>query len=95
MSNDNIDSILHEDRNFPPPASFVAKARIKSAEDLQTLRNRAADDHAGFWGEIARQEITWHKPFQSILDDSEAPQFKWFNDGQLNISVKHPFHKRT
>ena len=86
MSHDEIDSILQEERQFPPPAAFVAKARIKSPTDLQDLHRRAAEDHAGFWGEIARQEISWHKPFQSTLDDSAAPQYRWFHDGLLNVS---------
>ena len=86
MSNDKIDSILHEDRQFPPAASFTAKARIKSAADLQAMHRHAAEDHAGFWGDIARREITWHKSFQTSLDDSAAPQYRWFHDGQLNVS---------
>ena len=86
MSTDNIDSVLHEVRRFAPPASFAAKALIKSPQDLQDLRRRAAEDHAGFWGDLARREITWHKPFQTILDSSSAPQYRWFHDGQLNVS---------
>jgi len=87
MSSDKIDSILQEERQFAPSPSFAVKARIKSIEELQALRRRAAEDHAGFWGELARQEITWHKPFQSILDSSGAPQYRWFHDGLLNVSA--------
>ena len=60
MSSDKIDSILQEDRRFAPSASFAAKARIRSIDELQALRRRAAEDHAGFWGELARSKITWH-----------------------------------
>ncbi len=86
MSTDKIDSILHEERQFAPPASFTAKARIKSLQDLQDLCSRAAEDHAAFWGDLARREIAWHKPFQTNLDTSAAPRFRWFHDGQLNVS---------
>ena len=87
MSSDKIDSILQEERQFAPSPSFAVKARIKSIEELQALRRRATEDHAGFWGELARQEIAWHKPFQSILDSSGAPQYRWFHDGLLNVSA--------
>jgi acetyl-CoA synthetase len=86
MSTENIDSILQEERLFPPPDSFAAKARVHSLEDLQALHRRAEEDHAGFWGDLARREISWNRPFQSILDDGNAPQYRWFHDGQLNVS---------
>ncbi|MBX3592762.1 MAG: acetate--CoA ligase, partial [Burkholderiaceae bacterium] len=43
-------------------------------------------DHAGFWGRLAREHLVWHKPFSRALDDSNAPFFKWFADGELNVS---------
>ena len=52
MSNKNIQSILHEERTFAPPAGFTARARIKPA-DLESLRRRAREDHVGFWAELA------------------------------------------
>jgi acetyl-CoA synthetase len=86
MTNENIDSILQEERLFPPPAAFIARAGLKSAHELEALHRRAAQDHVGFWAELARQEIGWHTPFKTALDDSEAPRFRWFHDGRLNVS---------
>ena len=83
---ENIESILTEDRLFAPRETFSADARIKNREQLEQLRARAEADHEGFWAELAREEITWHKPFTTILDDSRAPHFRWFTDGALNIS---------
>jgi acetyl-CoA synthetase len=85
MAQDDIQSILREDRSFPPPPEFTAKARLKSG-DVQALRDKAAADHAGFWAELARAEIDWHQPFTQALDDSNPPFFKWFTDGKLNVS---------
>ncbi len=85
MADKNIRSTLIEERTFAPPAAFTARARIKPA-DLEKLHRRAREDHVGFWSELAAQELTWHKPFTVRLDDSEAPNYRWFSDGRLNAS---------
>lgn len=85
MADDNIQSILREDRRFEPPKAFVDQARIGPSE-LKELYDKAAADHTGFWADLARSEIDWHTPFTQTLDDSNAPFFKWFADGKLNVS---------
>ena len=85
MTQQNIESILHEERLFEPPADFVARARIKAA-DLEALHEKAQKDYEGFWAELAREEIAWHKEFTTVLDDSDAPNYRWFADGELNVS---------
>src|SRR5699024_4454391 len=85
MTDSNIESILEEDRKFAPPQAFVENANLKPA-DYAALREAAEADHEGFWADQARKNITWHKPFTQTLDDSDAPFFKWFADGQLNVS---------
>ena len=86
MSDETIQSILTEERTFPPSKSFAASARIKSMGDYQKLRAAAEQDHTGFWADLARNELDWHTPFKTILDDSKAPHFQWFTDGKLNVS---------
>jgi acetyl-CoA synthetase len=85
MADKNIQSVLLEKRTFPPPPAFAARARIKPA-DLESLRKRARDDHVGFWADLASQELTWHTPFTVTLDDTHAPNYRWFSDGRLNAS---------
>jgi acetyl-CoA synthetase len=85
MADKNIRSSLLEERSFPPPKDFSARARVQPA-DLARLHEQARKDHAGFWAELAARELTWHKPFTIKLDDSEAPNYRWFSDGQLNAS---------
>ena len=82
---DQIESILHEDRVFPPSAEFTAQANVKP-EDYQAMLEKAAADHVGFWADLAREKISWHKPFTMALDDSNAPHYRWFTDGELNVS---------
>jgi len=82
---ETIESILHEDRVFPPSLEFTAQANVKP-EDYEAMKRRAEEDHVGFWADLAREKISWDKPFTQALDDSNAPFFKWFVDGTLNVS---------
>jgi len=85
MSSQNIKSVLIEERRFPPSAEVTAKARLKPA-DLKALRAEAAANHNGFWARQAQTELRWHKPFSITLDESRAPNYRWFTDGELNVS---------
>ena len=80
MSNTTIDSLLNEDRRFPPSASFVANA-IAQPE----IYKAASSDRLGFWADQARA-LHWHKPFTQTLDWSDAPFAKWFADGEINVA---------
>jgi acetyl-CoA synthetase len=82
---ENIQSVLQEERSFAPPLSFTTHAYIKPA-DAAALRKHAAEDYVGFWAELAARELTWQTPFKVTLDDSHAPNYRWFSDGQLNAS---------
>ena len=81
----NIESALLEARTFPPTAAFTAHARVKPA-DLDALHARAAHNHVEFWGDLAREHLHWHRTFHTTLDESHAPNYRWFIDGDLNIS---------
>ena len=81
----NIQSVLQENRRIAPPASFAAQATLKKA-DADALHAEAARDFTGFWGRLAREHLAWHKPFTQVLDESNAPFYRWFADGELNAS---------
>ena len=85
MAQNNIESTLHENRHFPPCESFCKDSALTSKK-LEALYTKAAEDHESFWGDLAKQELDWIKPFTKTLDDSNAPFYKWFADGQLNVS---------
>jgi len=85
-ASDNIESILKENRMFSASADFCAAANIKSSAELKLLQQKAEDDHETFWADLAREYISWHKPFTTTLDSSKAPHFKWFCDGEMNVS---------
>ena len=85
MSN-NIESILQEHRVFPPSADFVKQANISGMDAYKALCAEAERDYTGFWAKLAREYLTWTKPFTQVLDESNAPFYKWFADGELNAS---------
>ena len=86
MPDKNIESILVEKRLFQPPSEFTANARLQLAE-FEALHAEAAADYEGYWANRAREEMLWDVPFTTVLDDSNAPNFAWFTDGELNVSA--------
>jgi acetyl-CoA synthetase len=82
----NIESILQENRVFPPSAEFVKQANVSGMEAYNALCAEAERDFNGFWARLAREELTWSKPFTQVLDESNAPFYRWFHDGELNAS---------
>jgi acetyl-CoA synthetase len=86
MADATIESVLQEDRLFPPSPEFVRQANVSGMAAYQALCDEAARDFEGFWGRLAREHLLWKKPFTQVLDESNAPFFKWFHDGELNAS---------
>jgi len=79
-----LDTVMQEKRLFPPPAEFVARARINSLEQYEKMWREAAADIEGFWGRLAG-ELHWFKAYEHVLEWDE-PFAKWFVGGQTNIS---------
>ena len=86
MSN-SIESTLVETRVFPPPADFAKQANVPQAAGYAALLEESDRDPEGFWGRLAREELHWNKPFTKVLDETRAPFYEWFGDGELNVSA--------
>ncbi|HKF50598.1 MAG TPA: acetate--CoA ligase [Terracidiphilus sp.] len=84
LSNQDLDSMLREDRVFPPPPEFSAKAHIKSLEEYEALYKKSIEDPESFWAGVAR-ELHWFKPWDKVLE-WDLPWAKWFVGGQINLS---------
>lgn len=82
-----IESLLVENRLFSPSESMSKHACISGMEHYHTLCAEAERDYEGFWARLAHQHLLWHKPFTHTLDESRAPFYTWFDDGELNASV--------
>jgi len=81
-----IESVLSETRVFPPSAAFVKQANISGMDAYLRMVAEAEKDFEGFWAKLAKEHLLWHKPFTKTLDESKAPFFRWFYDGETNAS---------
>ena len=80
----DIDSTLRENRVFPPPPEFSAKAYIKSLDEYEALYKQSIEDPESFWGGAAK-ELHWFKPWDKVLEWN-LPWAKWFVGGKMNLS---------
>lgn len=76
-------SSLREDRVFPPPAEFSARAHIKSRPEYDELYRRSIDENEAFWAEQA-EALDWFHPFHTVLEWNN-PEAKWFVGGRTNL----------
>lgn len=83
----SIESVLQESRVFAPSAEFVKSANISGMSAYNALCQEASDDYEGFWAKLARELLIWNKPFTKTLNEDNAPFYKWFEDGELNVSA--------
>lgn len=81
-----IESVMHENRVFNPPKKLSENAYIKNLKEYQQLCDSAEADYEGYWAGLARDLIDWKKPFTKTLNEDNAPFYKWFDDGELNVS---------
>lgn len=71
---------------FPPPEAFAKQAHVSGMAAYEGLVAEAAADYEGYWARLARELVSWKKPFTKVLNSADAPFFKWFEDGTLNVS---------
>ncbi len=83
----SIESVLHENRVFEPSADFAKNATVSGMSAYNALCKEATDDYQGFWAKLARELLVWNKPFTKTLNEDNAPFYKWFEDGELNVSA--------
>jgi len=81
MATDRIETLLDEQRRFPPPESFAAQAHVPNSSPY----DRARRDPEGYWADWAKQ-LEWSRPFDRVLE-WKPPHAKWFIGGKLNASV--------
>ena len=62
-NNSNIESMLVEDRVFPPSPATVKVARISGMNAYNAMCAEADKDFEGFWAKLARDNLSWKKPF--------------------------------
>jgi acetyl-CoA synthetase len=73
-------------KTYPPSEAAQAGAHVSGMAAYEALCRRAEEDYEGYWADQARALLSWHKPFTKVLNEDDAPFFKWFEDGTLNAS---------
>ena len=82
----SINNILDEKRIFPPSKKFAENSNISTQKELHSLKRQALENPIEFWRSFAKSELDWFETFQTVLDSQNAPFFKWFKEGKLNIT---------
>ena len=80
MSNEQQTRVYH------PSEEVVKNAAVSGMDAYLALCKEAEQDYEGYWARQARELLDWKVPFNQVLDESNAPFFKWFADGKLNVS---------
>jgi len=80
VANPEIENLLREMRTFPPDSEFAAAANAKAELYLE-----AEADFEEFWANLARERISWSKPFDTTLE-WDLPFARWFEGGELNVA---------
>jgi acetyl-CoA synthetase len=80
-----IESILREDRVFPPAKAFSAGAHIRTMAQYRRMYQESIHSPDNFWGTQANNELVWFKPWKKVLQWKE-PFAQWFTGGKLNVS---------
>ncbi|TAN62361.1 acetyl-CoA synthetase, partial [bacterium] len=81
----NIETILAEKRIFKPSKKFQQGARISSMKEYLSMYEKSIKRPEEFWGDAAC-ELAWFKKWSKVLDETDAPFYKWFADGKTNIT---------
>jgi len=91
MTKKELDVLLKEERVFKPSKELIEQSNIKKWMDEHNIKDydellSKARNLEWYWGEVSK-ELDWFKPWDKVLDDSNAPFFKWFINGKINNSL--------
>ncbi len=73
---------------YYPNKELSRQARIKNMCEYEDLMEWAKEDYEGYWDHWAKEKIDWFSPYENVLDESEAPFYKWFTEGKLNVTYQ-------
>jgi acetyl-CoA synthetase len=78
-----IDNLLVEERVFRPLPRIAAEATV-NPQDILAARKHADADWKGFWEEAA-DELQWFRKWETVVDETNAPFYRWFSGARCNI----------
>lgn len=81
----SMESVSHENRKFSPTAEFTQNATVSGMDAYRSLYEKSIQNPEAFWAEAA-DELHWFKKWDTVLDESEAPFYKWYDGSRTNLS---------
>ncbi len=76
----------NKEKIFPPKDSMFSEPAFSSMDDYYDLVKKFENNYEGTWASFADEKIDWFKKYDSVLDESNAPFYKWFDGGKLNVA---------
>lgn len=80
-----METVSHEHRKFPPTPAFAEHAHIGSMDAYRAMYEKSIKEPEAFWAEAA-EDLHWFKRWDTVLDASEAPSYKWYDGSRTNLS---------
>ena len=80
-----MESLSQENRKFSPNPQFVKQAKIAGMDAYKELYQKSIEKPLEFWSDVAN-ELHWFKPWDKVLDESNAPFYQWYTNAKTNIS---------
>ena len=80
-----MESLSQENRKFNPNPQFVKQAKIAGMDAYKELYQKSIEKPLEFWSDVAN-ELHWFKPWDKVLDESNAPFYQWYTNAKTNIS---------
>ncbi len=71
---------------YYPNKELFKDANIKGMDEYNALVAKFDKDYEGTWAEFAREKLDWFEDFDTVLDESNAPFYKWFTGGKINVA---------
>ncbi len=71
---------------YSPDQQLQQQAAISSMDQYNLLQAHAEENYQSYWANLASELLIWETPFSKVLNESNAPFFRWFEDGRLNVS---------
>ncbi|MCX7999602.1 MAG: AMP-binding protein, partial [Leptospiraceae bacterium] len=77
---------MPKEKIYQPSKEFIDKANI-NLKTYQKMYQESIKNPEKFWGNLAKERLTWFKPFTKVLThDFANAKVKWFEGGKLNVS---------
>ena len=73
---------------YYPHKELFNNPAFKNMCEYEDLVKEFEKDYEGTWAKLANEKISWFAPYEKVLDENNAPFYKWFVNGKLNVAYQ-------